>query len=70
MTYSMVAANLKQKQIAQALSRGKRLDERGLTDYREIRIERGIVERAEGSARVHLGKTEVMVGVKIDKGEP
>jgi len=70
MTYSIVAASLKQKQIAQSVSRGKRLDERGLTDYREIQIERGIVERAEGSARVRLGKTEVMVGVKIDKGEP
>jgi len=70
MTYSIVAASLKQKQIAQSVSRGKRLDERGLTDYREIRIERGIVERAEGSAHVRLGKTEVMVGVKIDKGEP
>ncbi len=70
MSYSIVAASLKQKQIAQAVSRGKRLDERGLTDYREIKIDRGIVERAEGSARVRLGKTEVMVGVKLDKGEP
>jgi len=29
-----------------------------------------MIERAEGSAHVHLGKTDVMVGIKIDIGEP
>lgn len=70
MTPSAIAARLKQKQIAQQISRGKRLDGRGLTDYREIQLEAGIIESAEGSARVRLGKTEVMVGVKIEVGEP
>ena len=51
-------------------SSNKRLDGRGLTDYRPIQIETGIIEKAEGSARVRLGKTEVMVGIKIDIGEP
>lgn len=70
MTPSVMAARLKQEQIAQLISRGKRLDGRGLTDYREIRLEAGIIERAEGSARVRLGKTEVLVGVKIEVGAP
>ncbi|MEM2972345.1 MAG: exosome complex protein Rrp42 [Candidatus Bathyarchaeia archaeon] len=61
---------VKQKQIAQLIARGKRLDGRGLMDYREIKVEQGIIERAEGSARVLLGKTEVMVGTKIEVGEP
>lgn len=61
---------VKQKQIAQLIAKGKRLDGRGLNDYREIKVEQGIIERAEGSARVLLGKTEVMVGVKIETGEP
>jgi exosome complex component RRP42 len=61
---------VKQKQIAQLVARGKRLDGRGLMDYREIKVEQGIIERAEGSARVLLGKTEVMVGTKIEVGEP
>jgi len=30
----------------------------------------GIIERAEGSARVRLGKTEVMAGIKIEIGQP
>jgi len=58
------------KQIEQLIEKGKRLDERGLCDYREIKIEQGLVERAEGSARVLLGKTEVLVGVKVETGEP
>ncbi len=70
MTSSIVAATVKKKQIAQLISLGKRLDGRSLTDYREIQIESGVIERAEGSARVRLGKTEVLVGVKIETGEP
>ena len=67
---STTVVRVKQKQIAQLIAKGKRLDGRGLNDYREIKVEQGIIERAEGSARVLLGKTEVMVGVKIETGEP
>ena len=66
---SMVV-RLKQKQIAQLMSKGKRLDGRGLNDYREIKVEMGVIEKAEGSARVLLGKTDVLVGVKIEVGKP
>jgi exosome complex component RRP42 len=65
-----VITYVKRKQIAQLLDKGKRLDGRELTDYREIKIEQGIIERAEGSARARLGKTEVVVGIKIEMGEP
>lgn len=61
---------VKQREIAQLIAKGKRLDGRGLNDYREIKVEQGIIERAEGSAKVLLGKTEVMVGVKIETGQP
>ena len=67
---SPIVARVKQKRIAQLISHGKRLDGRGLTDYREVQLEVGVIERAEGSARVRLGKTEVMVGTKIEVGEP
>lgn len=61
---------VKQKQIAQLMAKGKRLDGRELNDYREIKVEMGVIEKAEGSARVLLGKTEVLVGVKIEVGKP
>jgi len=67
---STVLTRVRQKQIAQLIDAGKRLDGRGLTDHREFTIEEGLIERAEGSARIHLGKTDVLVGVKIETGEP
>jgi len=67
---SSVMVKVKQKQIAQLIAHGKRLDNREPNDYRDIQIEVGFIEKAEGSARVRLGKTEVLVGVKVDVGEP
>lgn len=65
-----VITKVKQKQITQLIDKGKRLDDREPTDYRELKIEQGLIERAEGSARVLLGKTEVVVGIKVEIGEP
>jgi exosome complex component RRP42 len=67
---SSVIVRLKRKQIAQLIAKGKRLDGRGLTDYRETKVEQGVIESAEGSARVLLGKTDVLVGTKIEAGKP
>ncbi len=70
MTPPPIVVRVKQKRIAELVSSGKRLDGRGLTAYREIQVEVGVIERAEGSARVRLGKTEVMAGIKIETGQP
>ncbi len=67
---SMMVSRIRQKQISQMIANGKRLDDRGLMDYRPIKIETGIIEKAEGSARILLGKTEVVVGIKVEVGEP
>jgi len=67
---STLITRVRQRQIGQAIDAGTRLDGRSLGDYREMTIEEGLIERAEGSARIRLGKTEVLVGVKIATGEP
>lgn len=67
---SVMAWKIRQRRIAQLIALGKRLDGREPNDYREIQLESGLIERAEGSARVRLGKTEVLVGTKIEVGEP
>ncbi len=67
---SSVITRVKQKQMEQLIAKDKRLDGRELKEYREFTLEQGIIERAEGSARVKLGNTEVVVGVKIETGEP
>jgi len=67
---SNLVTKVRQRQIAQVIETGKRLDGRSLTDFREFKIEQGVIEKAEGSARVWLGNTEVLVGIKVETGEP
>ena len=60
-----IVMNVKKKRITELVANGKRTDGRGPTDYREIQVEAGVIEKAEGSARVRFGNTEIIVGVKI-----
>ncbi|MBU3907534.1 MAG: exosome complex protein Rrp42 [Nanoarchaeota archaeon] len=66
----METSRLTIERIVNYLSEGKRFDGRSTDEFREIIIETGISKNAEGSARVKLGKTEVIVGVKLGLGEP
>lgn len=66
----MEISNITRKRIVDYLSEGKRFDNRKLLEYRKIEIETGISNKAEGSARVKIGKTEVLAGVKLDVSEP
>lgn len=63
-------SNINKKKINELLKDGKRIDGRGKYDFREISIETGVSNKAEGSARVRIGKTEVIVGVKMGVQEP
>ncbi len=56
--------------IKDMIEKGKRIDNRPLDQYRAIKIERGFVSSAEGSARVRIGDTEVVAGIKFSVGEP
>jgi exosome complex component RRP42 len=67
---SSLITKVRQKQIAELIAAGKRLDGRTLTEFREIKIEQGLIEKAEGSARVFLGNTQILVGTKVETGEP
>ncbi|MDP2926502.1 MAG: RNA-binding protein [Nanoarchaeota archaeon] len=66
----MQLPNINKKRITSLLREGKRLDGRKPFDYRDIHIESDISINAEGTARVRMGKTEVIVGVKMDVQEP
>ena len=61
---------IERKNLIELLNNGKRLDGRGLTDYRSFTIEKNVIEKANGSAQIKLGKTKVMVGIKVEVGEP
>jgi exosome complex component RRP42 len=68
--HTMIIERLRRAHMIELLNQGKRLDDRGLLDYRELKIKTGVVEKANGSALVSLGNTQVMVGVKVEVGTP
>lgn len=66
----MITSELTAERIREYLSQGKRFDGRKADEFRELIIETGVSKNAEGSARVKLGKTEVLVGIKMDVATP
>jgi len=52
------------------IQKGKRIDGRKFNEFRNIEITSNVINTAEGSARVKVGETEVVVGVKIGLGTP
>ncbi|MDG6915347.1 MAG: exosome complex protein Rrp42 [Nitrososphaerota archaeon] len=70
MPKSFVVETIKRNQIVDALAKGKRLDGRGVNEYRKLEIKTHVIQKANGSAMVTLGDTQVLAGVKIDKGVP
>jgi len=66
----MKVTNLTKEKLKAMFAEGKRFDRRGLLDYRDLEVTYGVSNKAEGSARVKIGKTEVIAGVKLQVGEP
>ncbi len=56
--------------ILSLLSKGTRRDGRKPDQYRAVSVEYGVSKNAEGSARVKIGDTEVMAGVKMEVMKP
>src|SRR3989344_1544929 len=58
------------KKISEYLKSDKRFDGRKTDEFRDLIIEKDVSNKAEGSVRIKLGKTEVIVGIKADVAEP
>jgi exosome complex component RRP42 len=65
-----VVEAIRKAQLAQLLAEGKRMDERAMDQTRKLTIETGLIQKANGSAKVTLGNTQVIAGVKIATGTP
>ncbi len=63
-------SKLTKKSLEEFLQTGERLDGRKVDEFRNVKIEYGVSEKAEGSALVTLGETQVAAGIKLDVGEP
>jgi exosome complex component RRP42 len=63
--------NKKQREhLSEFLSKDIRFDGRKLTEYRDLKIEYDVSATAEGSAKVSIGDTVVIAGVKLGLGTP
>ncbi|MFA6371194.1 MAG: exosome complex protein Rrp42 [Methanothrix sp.] len=70
MSVTNVISEIKKDFIYNLLLKGERIDGRTFDQYREISIQRDVIRKAEGSALVKLGSSQVLVGVKMQPGEP
>lgn len=66
----LIIPKIKKETILSLLRKDKRIDDRGLDDYREIEITTNLIGKADGSAIVKLGDTTVITGVKVQLDRP
>ncbi len=66
----MEMSNLTRETLDKMFAEGKRFDSRGLLDLRDIEVTYNVSDKAEGSARIKMGKTDVVVGIKLQVGVP
>jgi exosome complex component RRP42 len=67
---SGILSEIKKGYILNKLKEGTRGDGRKVDQFRNIEIQTNYIPRAQGSAFVKLGKTKVLVGIKVETGEP
>jgi len=65
-----IILDIRRDYVLGKLRDGERIDGRAFDEYRKIEIETGVIEKAEGSALVKIGDTQVVVGIKMQPGEP
>ena len=65
-----VIPHIKRQTYISLYEKGLRADGRSIHAPRSITIKTGVLDKAEGSAQVSLGNTQVLVGVKVELGQP
>ncbi|XP_044312197.1 exosome complex component RRP42 isoform X3 [Varanus komodoensis] len=67
---SVVLSEAEKVYIVHGVQEDLRVDGRGCEDYRCTEVETDVVSNTSGSARVKLGHTDILVGVKAEMGVP
>lgn len=67
---TVIVENLRRHHMNEQIASGSRLDGRTFDEIRPLKIETNVIQKANGSAWVKLGNTEVVAGVKVETGEP
>jgi len=58
------------KFIIEGIQQNLRNDGRTILDMRPFSVETGMIPQTNGSARVKLSSTDVLVGIKVEIGDP
>ena len=61
---------MQEKYALELINKGMRVDGRKMLEFREIELKTNVINKAEGSAYVKMGETQVIVGVKMNIGTP
>jgi len=56
--------DIEANKVTSLLKEGKRVDGRKFDERRKVTVQKNISDNAEGSAKVNMGKTEVIAGVR------
>ncbi len=67
---SIIVEHLRKQQMLDSMAKNKRIDGRAFDELRPLEIEVDVIKKANGSARVRLGNSEVIAGIKVETGEP
>ncbi len=63
-------SSTERKYISNGIEQNIRNDGRERLDYRAFTLETNCIPQANGSCRLHIESTDVLVGVKVELGEP
>ncbi|MCJ7445026.1 MAG: exosome complex protein Rrp42 [Methanotrichaceae archaeon] len=65
-----VISEIRKDYIYNLILKGERADGRTFDEYRDISIQTNLISKAEGSALVKIGSSQVLAGIKMQPGEP
>ncbi len=65
-----LTAKIMRNKVYNLLLQNKRIDGRHPKELRPIKIETGLLSKAEGSALVSMGSTKILTGIKVELGSP
>jgi exosome complex component RRP42 len=70
MKKNFVVETIRRAQMEELLGKGRRMDGRAPDEHRPLKIQTGVIQKANGSALVSLGNTQILAGVKVATGVP
>ena len=65
-----IISDITRENIINLINNKERIDGRSPNEYRDISLEIGVIGKAEGSARVKIGNTQILIGAKPQIAEP